>query len=100
MNLASKKIALFMLAATLFAAESKAQIIVNIRPPMPRRVAMYRPAPRPGYVWIAEDWAPRGRGYAYRGGYWAKAPRPHAYYTPGKWHKHGKGYSWKRGYWR
>ncbi|RYE22621.1 MAG: hypothetical protein EOP51_12775 [Sphingobacteriales bacterium] len=75
------------------AAESNAQIYVNIRPARPT-VVINRPAmPAPGYVWVEEDWAPRGNEYAWHGGYWAAPPRARAIWVPGYWEeRHGGGH--------
>lgn len=93
-----KMVLALLLAAFLATGKSYGQIIVNIRPRAPRVMAYQ--APRPGYVWVAEDWAPRGRHYAYRGGYWMRAPHPRAVWVPGYWQRHRQGYAWRPGYWR
>jgi len=95
---------LFLAGAVVFLAVSagKAQQIVvraRLRPP----VSVHRtspPAPSPNHVWIAEEWAPRGTSYAWKGGYWAVPPRPHAVWVPGHWRHLRRGYAWKPGHWR
>lgn len=85
------------LVAIFAATQSDAQIIVNFRPRVPRTVVA--PAPRPGYVWVGEEWVPRGRRYVYRGGYWARERHGHAW-APGYWDRRGRGYYWVPGRWR
>jgi hypothetical protein len=92
---------LLLTGAILIGAISQgfSQIIVNVIPPRPR-VVVTRPAPpAPGYVWIEEDWQPRGRGYAWHGGYWAAPPRPQAAWAPGYWRRSGRGHAWAPGHW-
>lgn len=92
-----KKMLFVALVAIFAATESNAQIIVNLRPRAPR--AIVTPAPRRGYVWIGEEWVPRGRRYVYHGGYWMRERRGREW-IPGFWDQRGRGYYWVPGHWR
>jgi hypothetical protein len=87
-------------AISLFAAtNSDAQIVVRARMHAP--VVAVRPVrPSPRHVWVGEEWAPSGRTYVYRGGYWAAPPRPHARWIAGHWRHTPRGYVWRPGHWR
>jgi len=89
-------------AFTAVARVSEAQIVVKARIGRPaERVVVHRPpAPSPNHVWVDEDWTPRGRTYAWHGGYWAAPPRPHAVWVPGRWDHRRGGYVWVAGSWR
>jgi hypothetical protein len=93
-----------MVAAALAAtvSVSDAQIVVRARLGRPvNRVVVHRPPPpSPRHVWVEEDWVPRGRTYAWHGGYWAAPPRPRAIWVPGHWDRRHHGYVWIGGYWR
>lgn len=80
---------------------SQAQIVVRARLGRPARVVVNRPpAPSPRAVWVDEEWAPRGRSYAWRGGYWATPTRAHARWVAGHWANRPRGYVWVPGRWR
>ncbi|MDB4920878.1 hypothetical protein [Mucilaginibacter sp.] len=89
-------------AISLFAvASSSAQVIVRARLGRPRTAVVVRPArPTPRHVWVSEEWAPSGRTYVYRQGYWAQPPRPRAVWVEGRWRHSHRGYVWVNGYWR
>ncbi|MBW4890794.1 YXWGXW repeat-containing protein [Mucilaginibacter sp. HMF5004] len=93
----------FALAAALTLSAtlaSQAQIVVRVRPNRPHVVYHRPPAPSPRHVWVEEDWAPRGRGYAWHGGHWEAPPRERAVYVPGRWEKRGHGQVWIAATWR
>jgi hypothetical protein len=77
-----------------------AQIVVNIRPSRPTVVVTKAPAPAPGYVWIDEDWSPKGKKYAWKGGYWQAPPKNGAKYNKGYWKQNKKGWHWVPGRWK
>lgn len=88
-------------ALTLFAvSENKAQEIV-VRERMHAPVVAARPArPSSRHVWIAEEWAPSGGTYVFKGGYWVKPPYFGARWVPGSWHHTPRGWVWRPGHWR
>src|ERR1700755_1971775 len=55
------------------------------RPGRPPAVVKRPPPPRPGAVWIDEDWKWGSGRYNWGGGYWATPPYPHARWIPGRW---------------
>ena len=93
---------LFLAGALTFAVSaSKAQDIVvraRMRPPVVIRTRP--PAPSPRHVWIAEEWAPRGGSYEWKGGYWAEPPRRGAVWVAGHWRHAPRGWVWRPGHWR
>jgi hypothetical protein len=82
-----------------FAFEGSAQVYVHVRPSAPA-VAHRPPPPGHGYVWINEDWNPRGANYEYAGGHWAKPAYAGATWAPGRWRRHGRDWEWVPGRWR
>lgn len=93
----------FAVALVVSAAvtESKAQIIVRVRPPRPAVVVTARPpAPGPGHVWVEEDWVGRGDRYEWHGGYWAAPPHPGYRWVPGHWVSRRRGWVWIPGHWQ
>jgi hypothetical protein len=99
MNILSKGLLAFSIFG-LTATAADAQIYVNIRPPRPRAVVVRPVAPSPRHVWVEEDWAPAGRGYRWRGGYWSAPPRQAAVWVPGHWRHTRRGDMWIPGRWR
>lgn len=95
---------LFLSGAILLSALSgvKAQeIAVSARMRPPTESLRPRPArPSPRHVWIAEEWAPRGTSYTWKGSYWALPPYMGAKWVPGHWHHVRRGYAWAPGHWR
>jgi len=91
---------LFVLALVLTcgAYTSHAQIVVDVRPPVPHYVRVAAPSPR--HVWIDEEWEPRGGSYAFVGGHWALPPQPGMRWAPGHWGDRGHGHYWTPGHWR
>jgi hypothetical protein len=96
-----KKALFLFFAVSVFAvADSKAQIVVRVRPERPREIVVARPmAPSPRHVWVAEEWTSAGGRYAYHGGYWALPPHPHAVWVAGHWRNRPRGYVWVPGHW-
>ena len=86
----------------LFAvAETKAQVVVRVRPHHERIIVTHRPpAPSPRHVWVDEDWRPARRGYVWHGGYWAEPPRPGMVWIAGHWRHNRNGWVWVPGHWR
>jgi hypothetical protein len=81
--------------------ESKAQIIVSVRPSPPPVVVVRPVAPAPDYMWIDGYWvySRPNRGYTWHDGYWV-ASRPGYAYAPGYWVElKGKGHKWQPGGW-
>ena len=97
-----KKFLFAFIVVSVFAiTESKAQIVVSIRPPRPRGVVIVRPPrPSPAHVWVSEEWTPAGGTYAYHAGYWAVPPRPGAIWIAGHWRNTRGGSIWIAGHWR
>ena len=91
---------LFMLALLLTCAvySSNAQIVVDVRPPVPHYERVVAPSPR--HVWIDEEWEPRGGSYVFVGGRWAEPPHPGWRWEAGHWGDRGHGHYWKPGHWR
>jgi hypothetical protein len=79
---------------------TNAQVVVRVRPAMPRVVVARPVAPSPRHVWVAEDWRPGRRNYRWSGNYWAAPPRPQAIWVPGHWVTRPRGYIWAPGHWR
>jgi len=95
-----KKILFVFLAVSLFAvANSNAQIVVNIRPNRPERVAPKPPRPSSRHVWVDEGWTIQGNKYVYRPGYWAVPPRGKKAWVAGRWSTRGKVNVWVEGHW-
>lgn len=97
-----------MLSAALSVAaiaDSQAQDIrlaVRFRPHPPVHRVVVRPVrPGPRYVWVEEEWTPRGRRYDYHPGYWAVPDRGGAIWIKGHWYQHPNGgWAWMPGHWR
>lgn len=92
---------IFVCVALIFATSfsASAQIFVKIRPAHERVVRTV--APGPGYVWVDEEWEPRGGTYVYTGGRWVAPPHPGFIWVPGHWRRHGRdGEWWVAGHWR
>ncbi len=75
-------------------------IYVKVRPVVPTAVVVRPVQPSPYHVWVAEEWTPRGSGYAYAGGYWAAPPHQGWIWIPGHWKHHEYGEYWVAGHWR
>jgi hypothetical protein len=86
----------------LFAcAETKAQMVVKVKPRHEKVVIKKRPpAPSPNDVWVDEDWRPEGKTYVWHGGYWAEPPRAEAQWVPGHWRQAPDGWVWVPGQWK
>jgi hypothetical protein len=97
-NLLKSGLLVGLLSMTVSALD--AQIIVNIRPSRPTVVVAKTPAPSPGYVWIDEEWSPKGNNYAWKGGYWSKPSKKGAKYNKGYWKQNKKGWHWVPGRWK
>jgi hypothetical protein len=61
-------------------------------------VVTHQAAPSPNYVWIEDEWIPKGRTYVHQPGHWV-APRPHYVWIPGHWVREHRGWYWTKGYW-
>ena len=96
----SSKLGIMLLLMAISAQESRAQIVVRVRPPRPAVVVTRPPAPSPRHVWVEEDWRPHGRSYQWHGGYWAAPPRDRAMWVPGHWGHRRGGEQWIPGHWR
>src|ERR1700740_460110 len=96
------RVLMLFFAVMLFAvADSRAQVIVRVRPDRPREVVVRRPfRPSPRHVWVSEEWTPAGGAYAYHAGYWVVPPRPGVIWVPGHWRHHHGGFIWVAGFWR
>ncbi len=98
-----KKLILFLLALLsniiLNTVTADAQVVVKIRPEMPRVVAR-PPMHGRGMIWIEPEWYwdKHHRAYAWREGRWVK-PRRHAVWVPGHWVDVPGGSNWVPGYW-
>jgi hypothetical protein len=93
---------LFLSAAVVLfaAADSSAQVVVRARL-FHRGPAYVRPArPSANHIWVSTEWAPSGRSYVERPGYWAVAPHPGAVWIAGHWANRPRGYVWIPGHWR
>lgn len=77
---------------------ASAQIYVTIRPPVP--VIVRPPQPSQTYIWVDEDWEPRGKTYRYSGGHWVNPPHQSYKWNPGHWKHHKRGNIWVRGNWK
>ena len=96
-----RKVLMLLTAVLLFgAAETSAQVIVRYRPHRPGRVVVRAVRPSPRHVWVGEEWAPNGRTYVYKPGYWAAPERPGAIWVNGHWANRPRGYVWVAGHWR
>ena len=95
----SKILMLSAMVLVMAVSNSKAQeIIVRARPFLPG--LMIRPAcPTFRHVWVADEYVPEGRGYAFRRGYWAIPPRRGVIWIAGRWENRPNGYVWIRGHW-
>jgi hypothetical protein len=76
---------------------SEAQIVVNIRPVVPK-VRMHPVAPTARHIWIDGGWVARGRSYVWQDGYWAVPRRGHRW-ANGYWERSRRGYVWVPGRW-
>ena len=94
-----KSLMLIAIVVVMAASNSKAQeIIVRARPFLPG--VMLRPVcPTFRHVWVADEYVPVGRGYAYRRGYWAIPPRRGLIWIAGHWENRPYGYVWISGRW-
>lgn len=97
-----KNVFQYLLALTIFLGASQfsyaqARVYVKVRPTV---TVVARPSsPRAGYVWIEDEWSPRGHTYVRVAGHWV-APRKGYVYVTGHWNKEGRGYYWVPGHWR
>lgn len=95
----ANKILIAMLVLGSVTTAADAQIIIKVRPAVPRVVRIAAPSPR--HVWIDEDWAWRNNNYVYTGGYWAVPPSGYAVWIPGHWKEtRRRGWVWKPGHWQ
>ena len=76
----------------------QAQVVVTIRPALPRYERVVAPSPR--HVWVEEEWEPRNGGYVFVGGHWMEPPYERAFWVPGRWVEHRRGWFWKPGHWK
>jgi hypothetical protein len=89
-------IAVLMLAgSSMFLRPVPMTAAAVLGPPPPVRILPV-PAPRPGRVWVPGYYFPRGRSWAWRGGYWARPPFRNALWVAPRYF-HGRYYG---GYWR
>ncbi len=56
-------------------------------------------APGPGYVWVNREYVWRNGAYVVVPGYWAAPPRVGVVWHAGVWYHRGRGWAWRRGYW-
>ena len=98
MSTKSKFLSLMMASMFLGTIAVNAQIIVNVRPVLPRYEK--RVAPSPKHVWVEEDWENRKGTYVFVGGHWVEPPYRRAIWIPGHWQQHPRGWFWKPGHWK
>jgi len=96
----TKAIKFFVAMVVLFTISfsASAQIYVKVRPTF--HVVERPPQPGPDYVWIDEEWEPRGRNYRYAGGHCVRAPHHGYIRVPGHWQSTRRGDIWIRGSWK
>ena len=98
MSTKNKFLTLLVASMLLGVFTIKAQVIVNIRPELPRHERVIAPSPR--HVWVEEEWEPRGGSYVFVGGHWVEPPYERAIWIPGHWQQHRRGWFWKPGHWK
>jgi len=79
-------------------AYSYGQVYVKVRPSMPRVVRVESPGH--GYIWVNEDWTPKGSDYEFIGGHWVMPPKEGETWVPGHWTETSDGWMWIPGQWR
>ena len=95
-----KKIALaLLLAFTLSAAASFAQVAIRIGPPPSMHEDRGR-APERGYVWINGYHRYEGDHYVWTAGRWERPPRQGQRWVAHRWVHHGDHYEMQEGHWR
>ena len=88
-------LSIFVGASRLTQAQTRVYVKVH-----PKSTIVARPAmPHAGYVWIGDEWSPRGGTYVRVAGHWV-APRKGYVYVAGHWGREGRGYYWVPGHWR
>lgn len=87
---------LVILAGLSFTASAQ-DVIVKVRPEIPRYERIVAPSPR--HVWIEEEWESRGGRYVFTGGHWAVPPHAGWMWIPGHWKQHPRGWFWTPGHW-
>jgi hypothetical protein len=83
-----------------FSLAGSAQVYIHIRPTAPRVVVHRPPPPGRDFIWVNEEWAPRGGAYEFAGGRWIRPPYPGAVWIPGHWKRHFRDWVWIPGHWR
>jgi len=97
------RIFVLMAVVSLFAVtKSKAQISISLQLARPAQYEqnerVHPPRPTPNHIWVAEEWAPNGRGsYDYVPGHWNLPPK--IGWGAGRWVQQGGGYVWVPGHW-
>jgi hypothetical protein len=99
MHIIIKGIALGLLLLTAV-HNSRAQLIVRVKPDKPVVVATKPAAPGTTHVWVEEDWKINDKKYEWKGGYYVEPPRSNAEWIPGHWSERNKGWVWIPGHWR
>lgn len=84
----------------MMVADAQHIVRVKVKPARPAVVIRKTPSPGKGYIWVVEDWEPRGKAYGWKGGYWAAPPRAGAVYVPGHWVRTWRGWQWMPGRWK
>jgi len=98
MSIKNKFLTLVIASMLLSIFTTKAQVVVTIRPAIPRYERVIAPSPR--HVWVEEEWVPRNGGYVFVGGHWMEPPYERAFWVPGRWVEHRRGWFWKPGHWK
>ncbi len=79
------------------ARDASADIVVGVRPPVPRVEVIPR-APSPQHAWVHGYWGYHPHGYAWTPGYW-QAPRAGYAWEGARWEERGGRYHFHEGRW-
>ncbi len=89
-----------LLSASFFfmASVASAQIIVRVKPQVPKVVVIKSKPPVKGYVWRDGHWKIHKNKYVWVKGHWVKPRRNHVW-TKGHWKQMHRGWVWVPGRW-
>jgi hypothetical protein len=77
------------------------QVVVKVRPAMPRVVAVRPLCPGPNHIWVAGYWKYNRRvnNYVWMDGHWARPRKRGAVWVDGHWRQSRGGWVYVQGHW-
>ena len=97
MLIVSILVASFLILPTL----SQAQVLIKIKPPVPKVVLIKPNPPKSNYIWISGhwNWNKKKHQYVWQEGQWVK-PKKGKVWVPGHYKNIRGGYTWIPGHWK